>query len=298
MYWKDYVILTSDWIRGFSRYPGHMLGRHMETFAANPTAHPRILVIAAHPDDETIGLGATIIRHRKSGASIDVLFTTNGRGWSWIAPHRVLKHIVDRRRLEAETALGMAGISSEHIHCLGFPDRGLHRFLKPLTKEIRQALQSLHPDLIYTQGFEGGHIDHDITSLVVQEEATLAGIPVYEWAEYSPEYEIGAPDITFPQWSHQFSPPIRQILSSEESWLKAIMLKCYASEEPAQQAVGQGEALRISCPDALPLLLNQYYHPERNPVGHRYYPLMLSLLDHNATRRIARTSGRTQVPEV
>ncbi len=278
MYWKDYVILTSDWIRGYSRYPSHMLGRQIGQPHRDPSARQHILVIAAHPDDETIGLGATIFRQMKKGASVNVVFTTNGRGWSWIAPHRVLTRIVSRRRREAETALGMAGIASDHIHCLGFPDRGLHRFLEPLTQEIQHLLQWLNPDLIYTQGFEGGHIDHDITSLVVQHEANLRGIPVYEWAEYNPEYGIGTPEITFPQKSHRFSQPLPQRLSSEEQWVKAIMLKCYASEEPAQQAVGQGETLRVSCPAALPLLVDEYYNPERNPTGHRYYPLMLRLL--------------------
>lgn len=278
MYWKDRIIRTSDWIRGFARYPNHMMGRHIGKAGPSFFAPPRIVVVAAHPDDETIGVGATIFRHRKTGATVDIIFTTNGRGWSWTASGRVQKNIVDRRRQEAEKALGLIGIPADHIHCLGFPDRGLHRFLAPLGREIHSTLSWLQPDLIYTQGFEGGHIDHDITSLVVQCEAKTLGIPVYEWAEYNQEYQIGTEDISFPQRSHQFSPPIPQRLTAEEVWIKGMMLKCYASEEPAQNAMGQGETLRVSCPDALPILLGQYYAPPSNPVGHRYHPLMMRLL--------------------
>lgn len=278
MYWKDHVIATSDWLRGFARYPNHMLGRQMGKPNLSVPTPTRIVVVAAHPDDETIGVGGIIFRHRKNGAIIDVIFTTNGRGWSWTASGRVLKNIVHRRRQEAEKALGLIGIAPDHIHSLGFPDRGLHRFLQPLAKEIHNALSWLKPDLIYTQGFEGGHIDHDITSLVVQCEARALGIPVYEWAEYNQEYQIGTQDISFPLLSHQFSLPMPQVLSAEETWIKAMMLKCYVSEEPAQKAVGQGETLRVACTDALPWLLTHYYAPEANPVGHRYHPLMMRLL--------------------
>ncbi len=283
MHWTDTVIFTSDWIRGLARYPRLMLGRHIEPSPADPSSTRRVLVIAAHPDDETIGLGATLVRQRKDGATIDVVFTTNGRGWSWTAPNRVLRRIVDRRRGEAEQALGMARIFPDHIHCLGFPDRGLHRFLRPLGQEIHNIITWLKPDVIYTHGFEGGHIDHDVTSLVVQQQAQALGILVYEWAEYNRENQIGTVDITFPKLSHQVSPPLPQCLSREETWTKALMLRCYVSEEPAQQAVGQGETIRVACPDSLPLLLTTYYDPSINPVGYRYHSLLARLLSDGAS---------------
>ena len=41
--------------------------------------HRRVLVIAPHPDDESIGCAGTLLRHKQSGASVTVLCVTDGR---------------------------------------------------------------------------------------------------------------------------------------------------------------------------------------------------------------------------
>ena len=38
----------------------------------------KILVVAAHPDDELLGCGATLLRFRKQGCKIKVIFLTDG----------------------------------------------------------------------------------------------------------------------------------------------------------------------------------------------------------------------------
>src|SRR3954471_3968675 len=44
------------------------------------TGHDRVLVVAAHPDDETIGCAAAIASHRSAGDAVEVLLITDGRG--------------------------------------------------------------------------------------------------------------------------------------------------------------------------------------------------------------------------
>ena len=38
----------------------------------------KILVIAAHPDDETYGLGGTIVKHVRSGDQVNVIIVSDG----------------------------------------------------------------------------------------------------------------------------------------------------------------------------------------------------------------------------
>ena len=38
----------------------------------------KILVVAAHPDDEVLGCGATLLKYQKTGAVIEALFVADG----------------------------------------------------------------------------------------------------------------------------------------------------------------------------------------------------------------------------
>ena len=38
----------------------------------------RILVVAAHPDDEVLGCGATLAKHSMDGDEVHILFLTDG----------------------------------------------------------------------------------------------------------------------------------------------------------------------------------------------------------------------------
>ena len=39
-----------------------------------------ILVVAAHPDDEVLGCGGTLIKYKNNGYKINIVFFTDGEG--------------------------------------------------------------------------------------------------------------------------------------------------------------------------------------------------------------------------
>jgi LmbE family N-acetylglucosaminyl deacetylase len=94
----------------------------------------RALVIAPHPDDETVGVGGAIQALLAQGARVKVVFMTNGDGQA--AAPLLLRHEIrpratnyvvtgEQRQAEALAALAVLGVPAEDALFLGYPDRGL-----------------------------------------------------------------------------------------------------------------------------------------------------------------------------
>lgn len=187
----DRIVRVMEGARGI-RYPETLIGRR--NFP--PTRHGKggVLVIAAHQDDEVLGLGLTLIKHRSNGDRVTVVFTTNGAGGDWKESGAMQQVISAMRFKEACAALAVIGIDPADITCLGFPDGGLHRYIPEARGDIAALIRAIGPHTIYVHAIEGGHLDHDVTAFVVQEvSAGLRTGPVFEWAEYNREARGGPP---------------------------------------------------------------------------------------------------------
>ena len=118
----------------------------------------RLLVVAPHPDDETLGAGGLIQRVLHAGGAVKVVFITSGDGFP--AGVTLARHIQHpqaqdyreygrQRQQEAKQALATLGVSPKHVRFLGFPDSGLcplqmtypidngRNYLSPFTLEDR-----------------------------------------------------------------------------------------------------------------------------------------------------------------
>lgn len=187
----DTVVRLVEGARGI-HYPGTLIGRL--NFPPPPHSCGGVLVFAAHPDDEVLGLGLTLTRHRSNGDRVTVVFTTNGAGGNWKESNAVKRAVAATRFTEACDALAIIGIDSAEIICLGFPDGGLHRYIPQASADIATLLRAIVPHTIYVHALEGGHRDHDVTAFIVQEvSARLRIEPVFEWAEYNIEVPGGHP---------------------------------------------------------------------------------------------------------
>ncbi|MEZ0321417.1 MAG: PIG-L family deacetylase [Thermus sp.] len=108
-----------------------------------PYADPlkvRLLVLAPHPDDETLAAGGLVQRVMAAGGEVFIAWMTLGDGFQWDAAlldHKVhpgpkdLRQLALRRMDEAKAAARILGVPEEHLYFLGYPDRGLlHMFLE------------------------------------------------------------------------------------------------------------------------------------------------------------------------
>lgn len=117
----------------------------------------RVLVIAVHPDDETLGCGGTILRHRKEGAEIFWLIITNVHekdGWS--------KETVIKRKAEIKKVSSQFGIKDTFN--LELPTTKLDLVpIGEIIQKISKVFIDVRPEIIYTINRSDIHSDHRIS---------------------------------------------------------------------------------------------------------------------------------------
>lgn len=144
----------------------------------------RILLLAAHPDDEAVGCAASIRRAQEGGAEILALYLTSGvpaadRLWSWQRGRYDAR--VARRRREAERAAAILGISP-----CGFctwPSRTLAAHLDAACAEIGRVIERHQIDVLWAPAWEGAHQDHDAANLLAA--VFRDRVTAWEYAEYN-----------------------------------------------------------------------------------------------------------------
>ena len=150
------------------------------------TSQTRLLVIAPHPDDETIATGILIQRVRAAGGKVDVLLLTDGDNNPW--PQRALERRLRigaaermrwgrRRRAEMAQAMQCLGVAPECLHALSWPDLGLLALLlQPASTAVQTVatlLAQLRPNLLVMPALADRHPDH--ASAHVLTRLALAG---------------------------------------------------------------------------------------------------------------------------
>jgi len=114
-----------------------------------------VLVVAAHPDDEVLGCGATIARHVDAGDIVNVLFLSDG------VTSRDESASNDGRRNAAREAATILGCDEPTF--LDFPDNRLDSIpLLEVIKEIENIALRLQPSTIYTHNSGDLNVDHRV----------------------------------------------------------------------------------------------------------------------------------------
>ena len=122
----------------------------------------KILVIAAHPDDEILGCGATIAKKvHKEKAEVSILILSKG-----ILSRNIIKNkkkSVNKNLEAAKKASKYLGV--KNIKILNLKDNELDSYTKlSIIKKIEQEINRVKPNTIYTH-FNGDlNIDHQIIS--------------------------------------------------------------------------------------------------------------------------------------
>ncbi|WP_437631723.1 PIG-L deacetylase family protein [Sorangium sp. So ce854] len=195
---------------------------------------PRCLVVLAHPDDETLGLGARIDRLDP----IEVIHVTDGAPRdSRFMPAELAGVGRERytaiRREEVTRALAVAHVPASRLRCLGAVDQEAIEEAPSLARKLLDVFARTRPEVVITHPYEGGHPDHDATALAVHSAAMLAhwnGVTsplLFEAASYNAArgHLVTGEFIAYPG-----VPEIALRLSDEETAQKRAMLDCFTSQ--------------------------------------------------------------------
>ncbi len=154
------------------------------------TGCPGLVVVAPHPDDETLGLGATAAQLAASGVDVQVVSVSDGSAARPGASPLQRIRLESRRRSELLRATGVLGIRPPVS--LGLPDGQLADHEDGLTDLLVEILEDAAPRAWCAATWRGdGHPDHEAVgraaaAACARTGAALVEYPVWMWHWASP----------------------------------------------------------------------------------------------------------------
>ncbi len=190
-----------------------------------------VLVVAPHPDDEVLGVGATLARHAREGDEVHALVLCEGVSLRY--PEATEDFLV----VEGQAAAAMLGLSSWELH--GFEDQRLDQMpLLEVAAPIERKVRELAPRVVYIPWRGDVNQDHQRVyeaALIATrcKERSIEEIYAYETPS---ETEWGIP--------YDFSPNYFVDVSATLK-VKLEAMRCYASQSPEPPHPRSIEHLRL-----------------------------------------------------
>lgn len=147
----------------------------------------KVLVVAAHPDDELLGVGGTVARHVRAGDEVYSVIACEGES---------LRYHKDVGQAEAiKKAAEILGVRK--VFHLKFPDQRLDTYtLVDIISPLESISNEIKPNIVYCQW--GGDVNRD--HKILFEAATVAFRPLDKWLEeFLTFYTVSSTEWAYPR---------------------------------------------------------------------------------------------------
>lgn len=175
----------------------------------------KIIVVAAHPDDELLGCGGTIALHAGAGDHVTAVITCEGES---------LRYGEKGVGQGAHTKRAAKELGIEDVRLLGFPDQRLDTLtLTEIITPLERIIRQLRPAIIYCQ--HGGDLNRD--HQLVFQSLLVASRPCEEYIETIYAFDTASST----EWAYPrtFVPDTWIDISSTLE-TKLAAMSCYESE--------------------------------------------------------------------
>lgn len=186
----------------------------------------RILVAAAHPDDELLGAGAALAAHAEKGDEVYVLILGEGQTSRFDERKDGLSLIEE---LHSDTIRAAGHIGFKEVYFADFPDNRFDSVaLLDITKCVESYIEKIQPQIVYTHHPGDLNIDHQMTA-----KAVLTATRPMEDCPVRSVYAF--PTVSSTEWNfagreQMFIPNMFVEISEEQLEKKLLAMKEYKSE--------------------------------------------------------------------
>ena len=196
----------------------------------------RVLVISVHPDDETLGCGGALLRHRANGDRLFWLIVTQS------FPPRWPDEVVASKAVEVQRVAEAYGM--EQTEKLGLPTTKLDALPQSeLIDGIRRVVADIRPEVVYLVHDGDVHSDHHVVF-----QATLCVLKAFYMRQMGVRrilsYEtLSSTEAAPPQFARQFVPTVFQDITPHLD-RKVEIMAIYASEAQSDPMPRGPDAIR------------------------------------------------------
>lgn len=173
-----------------------------------------LLVVAPHPDDETIGAHTLMTRLRRRGVAVRVMIVSDGAGSHRGSATWPTSRLVRERQRESRLVLRRIGIGAGAVRFLGLPDGALHEHAGAVHRAVARAVRALpRPAMVLTPSLLDDHPDHRVVAAAAGRQGGV------RWR-------------TYPVWpAGQRLPGARPIrLTAQERLMKRHAIRSYRTQ--------------------------------------------------------------------
>jgi LmbE family N-acetylglucosaminyl deacetylase len=147
------------------------------------SARRSAVVLAPHPDDETFGCGATIMRKVDAGTPVQVVVISDGATWP---PWKEAADNIATRYSELRASCRMLGLPDDAVTHLDFPETKLDTVEDALVDAVRDVVQGHAPDEVFVTSEADPHADHAALARAARRALAGTGVrmlayPIWQW---------------------------------------------------------------------------------------------------------------------